>query len=344
MGRLRRSLFLWPPAAAWVLLGWTSMGALAQTPITFCASWVINSQRAHVIVAIEKGYFKTEGLDVNFVRGSGSGDTFRRVGIGNCLFGEATAGAAVLGRANNIRAKLIAMQSHKLEETLFFFADSGIQSPKDLEGKRITGGPKQSSNVLMFPIFGRLNGIDLSKVQMVYMNPASVIPSQGAGAVDASIGFYRARAAYEKAARQAGKQLRWIRYADAGMDLYQDGVTASDETIANQGDLIVRFLRGLFRGIVFTLQNPEEAVDIYMKRYPGESREFSLQTVRLTQESLFDKHYDKDGYGHMNREKMANTLRVTLEAHGKQPGLTLQDVMTNQFIDRLPRELRFPRR
>ena len=51
--------------------------------------------------------------------------------------------------------------------------------------------------------------------------------------------------------------------------------------------MIARFLRGLYRGIAETLRDPEGATDIFIKGYPTESREFSLQTIRLTQEGLF---------------------------------------------------------
>ncbi|MBI2881433.1 MAG: ABC transporter substrate-binding protein [Candidatus Tectomicrobia bacterium] len=344
MREARRFVFRWAFVLAFAGVAGSGAGAWAQTPVLFCASWVINAERTHVIVALDKGYFKAEGLDVDFVRGSGSGDTFRRVGIGSCRFGETAAGAAILGRAQGVRGKLVAIHGSRMEETVYFFTGSGIQSPKDLEGKRLAGGPKQSSNVLMFSVLARVNGIDLSKVQMVHGSPGAVIPSLGAGQADAALSYYRSRTAFEKVAQQAGKELRWMRFVDHGLDLYQDGITASDETIAKQGDLIIKFLRGLYRGIANALNDPEGAVDIYMKHYPGQSREFSLRTLRLTQEGLFDKHYAKEGFGRINREKMASTLRTTLEAYGAQHTLTPEDVMTNRFIDQLPRDLRFPKK
>jgi NitT/TauT family transport system substrate-binding protein len=319
------------------------IGLGAQTKTTFCASWIINVERAYAIAALDKGFFKAQGLDVDYVRGYGSGDTFKRVGTGGCDIAETAAGPVVLGRAKALMAKLVAMQSHKFEESLYFFADSGVQTPKDLLGRRVTGGPKASSNTQMFPIFARANGIDPSKVEMVYMTADATIPALASGKVDAAVGYHRTRPSYEKAARQAGKKLQLIIWADHGLDLYSGGITASDETIAKKGDFILRFLRGMFEGMAWSLKNPEATIDLYVKKHPEFDKETGLETFRLVQDFWFDSYYPKEGLGHMNREKMVKTIRVTLEAAEVQASLTPEDVMTNEFVDRLPRQLRFPK-
>lgn len=318
-------------------------GLGAQTKTTFCASWIINVERAYAIAALEKGFFKAQGLDVDYVRGYGSGDTFKRVATGSCDIAETAAGPVVLGRAKGLMAKLVAMQSHKFEESLYFFANSGIRAPKDLLGKRVTGGPKASSNTQMFPIFARANGIDPSKVEMVFMGADATIPALAAGKVDATVGYHRTRPSYEKAAKQAGKELRMIVWADHGLDLYSGGITAPDEAIAKKGDFILRFLNGMFQGMAWSLKNLEGTIDLYGKKYPEFDKATGLETFRLVQDFWFDSYYQKEGLGLMNREKMAKTMQVTLEAAGVQAALRPEDVMTNEFVDRLPRELRFPR-
>ncbi|MBI2880163.1 MAG: ABC transporter substrate-binding protein [Candidatus Tectomicrobia bacterium] len=344
MGRESKTIRRMAIAATLAVLIGSETRALAQAAATYCAAWIISPSYAPLVAAVEKGFFKAEGLDVKYVRGHGSSDTFKRVGLGSCDIGQAAAGAAVLGRAKGVRGKLVAMMSHKLEETLYFFADSGIHSPKDLEGKRVTGGPKASSNSLMFPLFARANGVDASKVQMVYMTPGAVISSLASGKVDATIAYHRMVPNYEKAAGQIGKKIKMIVWADNGLDLYSEGIVASDENIATKGDLIVRFLRGQFRGMADSLRDPEGAVELLVKRHPGHSPQASLANLRLVQEFWFDRLYEKEGLGHINPRKMAGSIEATLKVSGIEKTLAPEDVMTNQFIDQLPRELRFPRK
>ena len=325
-----------------VAMVWAVPRALAQKQTTFCASWVINAERAMHILSVKKGYFKAEGLDVKYVRGYGSGDAFKRVGAGSCDIAETAGGAVVLGRAKGIPAKLVAMQSHKFEETLFFFAGSGINSPKDLEGKRVTGGPKAASNTLMFPLFAKANNIDLSKVGIIYMSPGAKAASLAAGKVDALASYHRSRPRLDKASKQVGKDIKMMVYADYGVDLYSGGITASDATIANKGEFVLGFLRGLFRGMAESLKDPEGTIDLFMKEHGG-SRVFSIRTLKLVQDFWFDRYYKKEGLGHVNEKKMADTIRLTLGARGVKGSLSPGDVMTNRFIDQVPRKWRFPK-
>jgi ABC-type nitrate/sulfonate/bicarbonate transport system substrate-binding protein len=50
-------------------------GAAAQTPVKFSIDWVFQGAHAPFAVAIQKNYYKREGLDVTMHRGAGSGDT-----------------------------------------------------------------------------------------------------------------------------------------------------------------------------------------------------------------------------------------------------------------------------
>jgi NitT/TauT family transport system substrate-binding protein len=56
--------------------------AAAQTPVKFSTDWVFQGAHAPFAVAIQKNYYKREGLDVTMDRGAGSGETIGRVAIG----------------------------------------------------------------------------------------------------------------------------------------------------------------------------------------------------------------------------------------------------------------------
>src|SRR5207245_1496510 len=69
-----------------------------------------NGRHAYYYVALEKGYYKAEGLNVNILRGQGSIDAVKKVASGAADIGFADAGALVLARGNAaIPAKLLAI-------------------------------------------------------------------------------------------------------------------------------------------------------------------------------------------------------------------------------------------
>jgi NitT/TauT family transport system substrate-binding protein len=324
-------------ATLWLLVP----GAQAADKVRFCAAWIIYGQDTGIVTGIERGTFKAEGLDVTFVRGFGSGDTFKRTGTGECDIGNAGAGPSALGRAKGIKAKLFLMRTAKFMETLFYFAESGIKTPKDLEGRRITGGPKASSDILMWPVFAKANGIDTSKVQVLYMAAGVKPASLGAGRVDGTIDFHSNKSRYQKVANQAGKTLVTQLWADHGLDLYTNGLISSDENLAKRKDLTRRFTRAFLKSHAWAFRNREKATDEFVKKYPAQSWKGSLEALNIHLLHFFDDNTDKNGFGHMDPKKMQRTIRVTLGASGIKANIRAEDISTNEFVEMMPDDLRF---
>lgn len=321
-----------------MVAGFLPTKSLANDKVTFCASWIIYGQHAALVAGLERGTFKAQGLDVTLARGHGSGDTFKRVGTGDCDFGDAGTGPAALGRVKGIKAKLIAMWMPRFQEAVFYFAESGIRAMKDLEGKRVSGGPKASSNMLMFPVLARANGIDLGKVKLIYMEPGALPSSLGVGRLDVALAFHTNLPRFQKAAGEAGKKLVVQLWADHGLDLYANGVIASDETIAKRKDLTQRFLRAFYQAHIWGYRNREASVEIFVKKYPEQNPKAALQALDLLFFHFFDTHTTQEGFGRMNPEKMAGTVQITLETSGVKEKLDPSELYTNEFVDRLPRE------
>ncbi|MFQ5912693.1 MAG: ABC transporter substrate-binding protein [Nitrospinota bacterium] len=325
-------------AALWLF---SLASPVSAEKVIYCASWSIYGQHAPIVAALQRGTFKAHGLDVTHLRGYGSGDTFKRIGTGACNYGDAGAGPSAIGRTKGIKAKQIAMVMAKFQETLYFFADSGIKTPKDIEGRRITGGPKASSDILMWPVLAKAQGIDTSKVQILYMTSGAKAASLGKGQVDVVIDFHSQLPRYLNLANQSGKKLVVQLWEDFGIDLYANGLIASDETIAKRKDLTRRFLRGYFEAQRWAFRNRKASVDLFLKKYPEQNRAGALQAQDLFFFHFFDKFTDKFGLGYMDREKMANSINLTLQARGIKTKLDPSELYTNEFVNGLPKELRF---
>jgi NitT/TauT family transport system substrate-binding protein len=65
------------------------MAAHAQVPVKFALDWRFEGPAAPYFVAIDKGYYKAEGLDVSIDSGSGSVEGINRVASGTYAFGFA---------------------------------------------------------------------------------------------------------------------------------------------------------------------------------------------------------------------------------------------------------------
>src|SRR3954469_6757527 len=137
-----------------------ALPALAQEPVALALDWVVNGTHAGYFVAKDKGYYKAAGLDVTLSRGFGSGDTVKRVASRSATIGVADTGAIIASRANDdIPVRIVAMMYDRATLGLIYLAETGIKTPKDIEGRAI-GRSASGATVNMFPVFLKVNNID----------------------------------------------------------------------------------------------------------------------------------------------------------------------------------------
>ncbi|WP_246547507.1 ABC transporter substrate-binding protein [Ancylobacter defluvii] len=223
-----------------------------------------NGRHAYFYVALDKGYYKAEGLDVNILRGQGSADAIKKVASGAAAFGFADAGSLVLARGNDkVPVKMVAVVYATPPQAIFALADSGIRTPKDLEGKTLAD-TASSSVRLLFPAYAEAAGIDASKVTWVTADGAALSSVLATGRADGIGQFLVGQPLVEKAT--APKAVTALAYKDAGLNFYSNGLIASEEAIASQPEMVRGFVRATLKGMEEAFATPAEAAAI-MHRY-----------------------------------------------------------------------------
>jgi NitT/TauT family transport system substrate-binding protein len=262
MTELKRSLrtaMLIAAALMATLLG----RAEAADKVTFVTDFGFNGRHAYYFVALEKGYYKNAGIEVEIVRGQGSADAVKQVAAGTAQIGFADAAAVILGRGNDqVPIKLVSVIYAKPPHAIYALKGSGIATPKDLEGKRIAD-TAFSAMPKMFDAYAKAAKIDPSKVTWVIAAGDALPGMLGLGRVDGIGQFIVGEVLLKKAA--GDKELVRLAYADVGLDYYSNGIIATDELIKSNPDLVRRFVNATLRGLKDAMANPREAGAIINK-------------------------------------------------------------------------------
>jgi NitT/TauT family transport system substrate-binding protein len=231
--------------------------------VNFITDFGFNGRHAYFYVAQEKGYYKAEGFDVNFLRGQGSADAIKKVAAGLATFGFADAGSLVLARGNDgVPVKLVSIVYAKPPQAIFAIKGNGIASPKDLEGRTVAD-TASSSVRLLFPAYAKAAGIDASKVKWVVAEGSSLPAMLANGRVDAICQFSVGEPLI--AAATAPKEIVRLAYKYVNLDYDGNGIIASEETIAQHPDLVRAFVRATIKGMKDAFANPAEAASIMAK-------------------------------------------------------------------------------
>ncbi|MFI5376323.1 MAG: ABC transporter substrate-binding protein [Candidatus Rokuibacteriota bacterium] len=265
------------PAAA-ALLGlallWPASGLAQQKPLrpyTLILDFVPTGEYVPHYTALEKGYYREEGLDVKILRGQGSGDTIKRIAAGQGEVGIADISALIAARANtDVAVKAIALWYRRPPHGIFVRSDSPIKSSKELEGKKLAISPGNSHQIL-WPVFEKLSGLKPNSVTWVTMDAASMPPALIRGAVDAVPFFVVHEARIRKVARQQNADIRVLAaWADLGFDVASTSLVAREETIAKDPEGLKAFLRATLKGANYAFRDKhfDEGVGYVVKAHP----------------------------------------------------------------------------
>ena len=133
------------------LTAWAAPRPAAAEQITV-THWGVLMYGAPYAIAIEKGYYKEAGLDIDGVLTSkGGGTTMRNVMASSLPYGEVALSAALAAMKQGIDLKIIHTGVRTAGEILWVtLPDSGISSVKDLAGKKVAfTSPKSVTDMLL---------------------------------------------------------------------------------------------------------------------------------------------------------------------------------------------------
>jgi NitT/TauT family transport system substrate-binding protein len=235
----------------------------AADKLLFVTDYGLYGRHAYYFVAIEKGYYAREDLEIEIARSQGSANTIKQVANATAQVGFADAFAVVLGRANDdIPVKLVAMIYPKPPHAVYVLKESGIAKPKDFAGKTLAD-TAFSSVPKLFATYARAAGFDAGSVKWIAVNSDALPGMLTAKRVD-GIGQFTVGEPL-LAATAAPKEVLGLPYSDAGLDYYSNGIVASDTMIENNPDLVRRFVKATLDGLKSAIAEPKEAGEIMHK-------------------------------------------------------------------------------
>src|SRR5215510_10826521 len=240
-------------------------------PYTLILDFVPTGEYVPHYTALEKGFYRDEGLDVKIVRGQGSGDTVKRIAAGQGDVGIADISALIAARANtDVKVKAIALWYRRPPHGIFVRTDSPIKAVKDLEGKKLAISPGNSHQIL-WPVFEKLSGLKPNSVTWVTMDAASMPPALIKGATDAVPFFVVHEARIRKIAKQQNADIRVLTaWADLGLDVASTSLVAREDSIAKDPEALKAFLRATLKGADYAFRDKhiEEGVGYVVKYHP----------------------------------------------------------------------------
>lgn len=309
--------------------------SFAQTKIKMVLNWKYQGPQAWFFVAQDKGYFKAEGLDVQFDQGEGSSAPIAKVASGayDAGFGDINALIDFAAKRPAEAPVAVYMLYNTPPFTIAVKNDSPIRTPKDFEGKTI-GGPANDGALKLFPAFAKAAKVDASKIAFSNMAPNLREQMLIRGQVDGVFGYINT---IYFSAKLVGldpeKDLRFINYGDYGLDLYSNTILFSRNFVRDNPKAVQGFLKALNRAIVDTVANPELAIDSLMKREPLLKREVEKERLMATlKEEMSHPEIAKIGLGDVDSVRLKRSIDIVVDANQLTRTPLPEEVFNRSFL------------
>jgi aliphatic sulfonates family ABC transporter substrate-binding protein len=210
-------------------------------------------------VALEKGFWREEGLDVQaqmFPSGRQALDALLSKSAEMMSVSETPLMHAIL-QGNKIY--IVTTVTQHQEVKLIARRDKGIQSGKDLNGKRVATLPGTNSDYFMYE-FLKANGVPIESVKITNMNPPDMVTALVQGNIDAYF-------AWEPHIYYAQRQLPQQSIVFPPGDLYHGRhcVAMNQEFVNAHPDVVEKLIRGFQKAEKFVNENPDESMAIVSK-------------------------------------------------------------------------------
>jgi NitT/TauT family transport system substrate-binding protein len=255
--------------AASGFLAFTASIALPQTAIaaekvTVRFTWKLKGEYAPLFVALDKGYYKAEGLDVDLAEGSGAQTVLKLLAAGNEKFGYGPAVAAAQAVSKDMPVKVVALYQTKAPMGVISFPDVPLRSPKDLEGKRLAISVGETFGDMLGP-FTKMNNIDINKITRVQMDNSARTTQFLSKKIDImSVYLSNELPQIEQRARV---KFNVLKVADYGLQLLGASIVVANDYAEKNPETVKKLLRATNKGYKDAMANPDEAAKIMAKYF-----------------------------------------------------------------------------
>jgi len=277
-------------------------------------------------VSEDLGYYTEENLEVRFEMGSRELNPVKLVATGQDTFGVLGGPDTLLvarSKGQPLRAISVLHRNSNFP-CLVTLRSSRITKVDQLQGKKIGFYYGHISTDVLRNLL-RKQSVQYSEVDVGFDYNQFI-----SGQIDAQWAF-TVTAGLDLPAK--GIDLNFISPADYGIVTHGYTIFATENTISQRPDVVMRFLRATLRGVKYSVENPEAANKSLLKRDPKLDEALNLKRQKAYNAVTSNSEQFPPGY--MDREMFQTTYDRLVEEKVIEKPFDVGEAYTTEFLDKL---------
>lgn len=307
----------------------TTTAPKVATDVSLRLSWIKNTEFAGVFAAMEKGFYKDEGINLTVNPSAQNLPEVQAVAGKSDTIGLSGGASLFLARAQGVPVKAFGATFQKGPGCFLWKEASGIKGIADFQGKKI--GHQQTARASTEAML-TINNLKVDDVTLIPVG-FDVQPLL-TGQVDILTGLVTNQVL---ALEGAGEKIGFAPYADLGFAFYWNTPFALEETLSSKKDLLAAWLRATARGWDYALKNADEVAKFVVDKY-GEGLKLDNQLLELKRETpLIQTDFTKQkGLLWMDRTVWQSGHDILLNRTKQlEKSVPVDDVMTLDILEKV---------
>lgn len=290
--------------------------AAAPRKVEFLLNSGFSGANAWFLLAVERGYFREEGIEVEFIDGRGAFTAAGRVAREGYDFGYGDMQAVIEQAAVDAKTAPIAvyMLMDHSPSVIAVPAASAVTKPADTAGLTITGhGTDVALNT--FAQYAGKAGVDSGTVTIIKNDGdwKTLLGLLRDGKTNALFGYSSTiSAAVRSAGQEPGAVVRFLKYVDVVPELYGSVLMVAPRVARSEPKIAAGFVRAVNRGVMDAVCDPDAAIAALVRKSPSSNP--AVERGRLVQtvmEDMGGKDRLANGIGGVEPVRLATVLSLT---------------------------------
>lgn len=313
--------------------------ALLATPaaaqdVKFTLDWAFQGPQSPHLLALERGFFREEGLNVTIDRGFGSGDVPVKLLGGAYEIGVADLNPTIRLKLEKPDADILAVGIIGDATALAVMTTrrQGITKPSDLVGKTLAA-PETDAGRQLFPAFARAVGLDLNAVRWQTVTPQLRETMLAQGQVQAITGFTTSGILSLKALGVPEADIVTMRYDQFGVDLYSTAILVRKSYAEANPKVVQGMVKGILRGYLAARAEPAAAIAALKKR--DSLIDEKIETERLQMqlnEISFTPWVLQNGFGRAQTARIEKSIEIVRAAFNVPTALPASAIYSDAYL------------
>jgi NitT/TauT family transport system substrate-binding protein len=310
-----------------------SASAADPKDLRIMLDWVVQSTHAPFFVAKERGYFQEAGLNVTIDGGKGAPNTAVNVASGVYQFGYVDMPSLVRFNAQNpqMPLQMVYVSFDDTPSCIVTLKSKGIRTPKDLDGKKIAGGPGTAIHDTISIL------LHAAKADDVHINWVSITPQLfptmlKRGEIDGIGAFTNSQIPGLLEVGYKQDEIEVIKYSDFGANLYGLGLATTQKFATENPDTVKKVVGAFNRATKDVIKSPDQALELMRKRDPGMNPEAEKVRLEIVIGLTATKHVLANGLSSVTPERLNQTIGATVEAYKLANSPSPETVYTEAFL------------